>query len=235
MASDPALACKVLAYAAGVLGLPPPDVYVVPEAPGEIDVVNIRGTNGGLPALVLGRGVLEGRSDLELAFVAGRALATLRPDHLLRWPAFVPTLAELAIVVRAAIRLVARDTELSDGDDEAGVVQYAGFLDATLSLQLREQLSLLIRRFVAAAGTRPEIGASVGRWSRAACFTTIRAGLLLCGDLEIAARLGQAAAAPAGIDPGDVVRDLTTWSVSESYFGLRGSLGLRAVNLGFRG
>ena len=161
--------CKVLAYVAGVLGLSPPEVYAVPEAPGEVDVVNIRGTNGSLPALVLGRGVMEGRSDLELAFVAGRVLAALRADHLLRWPAFVPTLAELEIVVRAAIRVIARGTELSGGD-EAGVAQYATFLDANFSLQLREQLSHLIRRFLSAAGPQPEIGLAVGRWSRAACL-----------------------------------------------------------------
>ena len=45
-------------------------------------------------------------SDVELAFIVGRTLAAFRPDHLLRWPNFVPTLAELEIAVRAAIRLV---------------------------------------------------------------------------------------------------------------------------------
>ena len=52
------------------------------------------------------------RSDIELAFVAGRTLAALRPDHLLRWPSFVPTLAELEIVVHAAIRLVNPESEV---------------------------------------------------------------------------------------------------------------------------
>jgi hypothetical protein len=87
---------------------------------------------------------------------------------------------------------------------------------------------LLVRRFQA-AGHAPD----VARWSRAACLTTIRAGLLLAGDLEVAARLGQAAYPT--IDAGEIIRDLCAWSVSEGYFDLRGQLGLRTVNLGFRG
>ena len=73
----------------------------------------------------------------------------------------------------------------------------------------------------------------VARWSRAACFSTIRAGLLLAGDLETAARLGQAAY--PSIDSGEIVRDLCAWSVSDGYSELRAQLGLRAVNLGLRG
>jgi len=230
LASDSSLPCKVLAYGAAVLGATLPEVYLAPDLPGDIDVVNVRGTvagTAGLPVLVLGKGVAEMRSDIELAFVAGRTLAGLRADHLLRWPAYVPTLAELEIVVHAAIRLVNPEAEVPV-DQAAAVAQYAAFLDRTLTLQLREQLTLLVRRFQA-AGHAPD----VARWSRAACLTTIRAGLLLAGDLEVAARLGQAAYPT--IDAGEIIRDLCAWSVSEGYFDLRGQLGLRTVNLGFRG
>ncbi len=229
LASDPSLPCKVLAYGVTVLGVTAPEVYLAPDAPGEVEVVNVRGTvagAAGLPALVLGQGVAEMRSDIELAFVVGRTLAALRPDHLLRWPGYVPTLAELEIVVRAAIRVVSPEAEVP-ADQGAAVAQYAAFLERTLTPQLREQLTLLVRR-LQATGAAPD----VGRWSRAASFSTIRAGLLLAGDLEIAARLGQAAA-PA-IDAGEIARDLCAWSLSEGYFELRAQLGLRTVNLGFR-
>ena len=112
LATDPSMPCKVLSYGAAVLGLQPPEVYLAPEAPGEVDVVNVRGTMAGTPALVLGKGIAEMRSDVELAFVAGRTLAAMRPDQLLRWPSFVPTLAELEIVVHAAIRLVSPKSEV---------------------------------------------------------------------------------------------------------------------------
>jgi len=167
------------------------------------------------------------RSDVELAFVAGRTLAALRPDHLLRWPTFVPTLAELEIVVRSAIRLVNPESDVP-AEQAAPVAQYTTYLERTLTPQLVEQLTALVRRYLATTQS-PD----VARWSRAACFSTIRAGFLLAGDLEVASRLGQAAY-PA-IDPGEIVRDLCSWGVSDGYFELRAQLGLRAVNLGFRG
>ena len=234
VASDPSLPCKVFAYGGAVLGVQTPEVYLAPELPGDVDVVNLRGTTTpgapALTALVLGKGVAEMRSDVELAFVAGRTLAALRPDHLLRWPAFVPTLAELEIVVRAAIRLVNPQSDVP-AEQAAPVAQYTTFLERTLTPQLVEQLTALVRRYVATSQSPQPL--DVGRWSRAACFSTIRAGFLLAGDLEVAARLGQAAY-PA-IDPSDIVRDLCSWGVSDGYFELRAQLGLRAVNLGFRG
>ena len=118
----------------------------------------------GLPALVLGKGIAEMRSDVELAFVAGRTLAAMRPDHLLRWPSFVPTLAELEIVVLAAIRLVNRESEVPP-EHAAAVAQYTTFLERTLSPQLRRAADVLVRRFQAAGN-----GPDVGRWSRAACL-----------------------------------------------------------------
>jgi hypothetical protein len=230
VATDPSLPCKVLAYGEAVFGISTPEVYTVPETPGEIEVVNLKGVTSATPGLVLHKGMFEARSDLELAFIVGRTLATLRPDHVLRWPAFVPTLGELEIAVRAAVRLI--DPQLAGTDiGGAAAQQYTAFLERTLPPQLREQLAVLVRRL----GSAADLSSGLVRWARAACFTSVRAGLLLAGDLEVAARLGQIAAASAGIDPADVTRDLVAWSISEGYFELRAQLGLRTVNLDFRG
>jgi tetratricopeptide (TPR) repeat protein len=231
VATDPSLPCRVVAYGGAVLGVSTPEVYVAPEIAGEIAVVNLRGAVAGTPALVLCKGAFEARSDLELTFSVGRTLAALRPDHLLRWPTFVPTLAELEIVVRATLRLVLPDSPLP-AESAVAIGQYAAFLERTLPPQVLEQLSVLVRRLEPVAGDR---AAGVARWSRAACLTTIRAGLLLAGDLEVAVRLGQPVAAAAGIDPREVVLDLCAWSLSEGYFELRAQLGLRTVDLGPQG
>ena len=42
VASDPSLSCKVFAYGGAVLGVQTPEIYLAPELPGEIDVVNVR-------------------------------------------------------------------------------------------------------------------------------------------------------------------------------------------------
>ena len=239
MLKDPSVICRALAYAVEVLGLPVPDVYLVPESPGELDVANIRRTIPGVPALtpalVIGAKLLATTADLELAFVVGRALAAMRPDHVLRSASFVPTLAELAILAQAAVHICDRERPLP-AEDAQQVAQYAAFLDRTLPPQLVEQLSATVRR--SRIGRDNEGGVTsidFARWARGACLTTIRAGFLLAGDLETAVRLGQPVAAAAGVDPTDVTRDLAAWSVSQGYFELRAQLGLRTVNLGFRG
>jgi len=127
--------------------------------------------------------------------------------------------------VRAAIRLVAPEAPVPAELAEP-VAQYADFLAQLVTSQLREHLGLVVRRFVAAGAT-----ADLARWSRGLALTAIRAGLLVCGDLEVAIRLGQANAASAGIEPEEVTRDLVEWNVSEEYFTLRAELGLGAVNL----
>jgi tetratricopeptide (TPR) repeat protein len=229
--TDQTVVCKALAYGSQVFGVQPPDVYLVPESSGELDVVNVRGGVPGVPTLVIGRKLFEMDSDVELAFIVGRTLAAVRPDHLLRWQNFVPTIAELEIVVRAAIRLV--DPERPIPAEVTGEVeQYAGFLTRTLPPQVLEQMSVLVKRFAAAHGGDPgAVGAALPRWARAACLTTIRAGLLLAGDLEVAVRLGEALATPVGIAPAEVVRDLSAWSTSEGYSDLRTQLGLRTITL----
>jgi tetratricopeptide (TPR) repeat protein len=229
--TDQTVVCKALAYGIQVLGAQPPDVYLAPDSAGDVDVVNVRGAIPGLPTLVIGRKLFETDSDIELAFVVGRTLAAVRPDHLLRWPSFVPTLAELEIAVRAAIRLVDPERPIPP-DLTSGVEQYAGFLSQALPPQVLEQMSVLVKRFAAAhGGDAGAVGAALPRWARGACLTTIRAGLLLAGDLEVGVRLGEALAAPVGIDPADVVKDLSAWSTSEGYSELRTALGLRTITL----
>jgi len=229
VASDPAMFCRALAYAAGILGVPLPEVYLFPESPGEVDLANVRESvtpaGAAIPAFLVGREALEGRTETEIAYIVARNLAMLRPDALVRWPTVVPTVAELEVVVRAAIRLVAPEAPVPAELAEP-VAQYADFLAQLVTSQLREHLGLVVRRFVAAGAT-----ADLARWSRGLALTAIRAGLLVCGDLEVAIRLGQANAASAGIEPEEVTRDLVEWNVSEEYFTLRAELGLGAVNL----
>ncbi len=235
ISNDPALVCRAFAYGCMVLGLPPPEIYFLPESPGELEVANIRGTMTGAPAIVLGNRLIEATSDLEVGFLVGRTLAAVRPDHLLRWPAFVPTLAELEIALRAASQLVDPHRPIP-GDIAPEVAKYRTFLDRTLPPQLREQLTAADGDGGPPTPPTPTISAGTSaRWSRAACLTTVRAGLLLSGDPEVAARLGTGIAVAGGVDPADVVRDLCLFGVSEGYFELRAALGLRNVPLSYRG
>ena len=92
---------------------------------------------------------------------------------------------------------------------------------------------MLVKRFAAAHGGDPgAVGAALPRWARAACLTTIRAGLLLAGDLEVAVRLGEALGGPRRHrSRATWCATCAAWSTSESYSELRTALGLRTINL----
>jgi golgin subfamily B member 1 len=226
--NDPSVVCKAFAYGSAVFGVPPPEIYFAPEAPGDLEVANIRGTVSGMPALVIGKKLLDTQSDLEVAFIVGRTLAAVRPDHLLRWPSFVPTLAELEIALRAAFRLVEPARPIP-ADITVEVEKYTTFLRRTMPPQLVEQLSLLVRRFEVLHPEGDALRTELMKWARGAYLTTLRAGLLLSGDLEVAARLSETSAFAIGLEPAEVVRELCLFVVSEPYFELRAALGMRNV------
>src|SRR6185436_15977034 len=69
--TDQTVVCKALAYGTQVFGTQPPDVYLVPESAGDLDVVNVRGALPGVATLVIGRKLFEMESDIELAFIVG--------------------------------------------------------------------------------------------------------------------------------------------------------------------
>jgi tetratricopeptide (TPR) repeat protein len=230
LASDPLLFSKVLSYASQILSVPAPEVYLLPDAPGEIDLVNARAGGALTPAFVVGKDVLQGRQETELAFLTARQLSMLRPDHFLRWPAVVPTIAELQIVLLAVIQMMSDRGPPIPAELQPAVSQYADFLRRVIdSPQVLEQLGLLIDRFVAgsADGALPDLA----RWARGVHFTIARAGFLICNDLEVAVRLGQGGAGGgaglgAMLDPSDLARDLVEFCVSGEYFALRRHLGM---------
>jgi tetratricopeptide (TPR) repeat protein len=235
VATDPLLFSKILGYASQILAVPWPEVYLFPEVKGEIDLANARAGAVLAPAFIVGKDVLTGRTEAELAFLAGRALAMMRPDHFLRWPSVVPTIAELQIVLFAAIKMVNPALPVPD-DLQGPVTQYGQFLARVIdSPQVIEQLGVLVDRFLGGflgsfPGGSPDADVAaalpdLSRWARAVYLTATRAGFLISNDLEVATRLGQAGAG-ATIDPGDVVRDLVEFSVSAEYFTLRRHLGL---------
>jgi len=85
-----------------------------------------------------------------------------------------------------------------------------------------EQLGALVQQFVKAT---PEI--NLAKWGYAVDAVAHRAGFVMCGDLEVAARA--VAAEPIAIDgptSKDKVKQLVLFSVSEEYFAVRAQMEL---------
>jgi golgin subfamily B member 1 len=153
--------------------------------------------------------------------VIGKRLTFMRPDHFVRWPTVVPTVAELKIVFLAALRLVQPKFEVK-ADVQQPVGQYLELLKRSVPPQMVEQLGAVVQHFIAAKGE-----ADIHKWSNSVDLTATRAGFLICNDLEVATRLVQTEPVSIGVaDPKDKLRDLILWSISEEYFTVREHLGL---------
>src|SRR6185437_15136295 len=221
VANDQLLFSKVFNYVNQVLGVPQPELYLRPESPGELDMANAREKAQLTPSFVVGSSLLQGRPEKDLAYVVGKRLTLMRPDHFVRWPTVVPTLAELKVVFIAALKLVHPKLEVK-ADIAQPVNQYLGVLPKLVPPQALEQLGAVVQRFVAGKGE-----ADIPKWSSAVDLTATRAGFLICNDLDVAVRLVQTEPVSIGVaDPKDKIRDLLLWSISEEYFVVREHLGL---------
>jgi hypothetical protein len=221
IATDQLLFSKVFNYVNQVLGVPQPELYLRPESPGELDLANAREKAHLIPSFVVGASLLQGRPEKELAYVIGKKLALMRPDHFVRWPTVVPTVAELKVVFLAALRLVNPKLEVRP-DVAQPVAQYVDLLKKLVPPQMLEQLGVVVQRFVGAKGE-----ADLHKWSNAVDMTATRAGFLVCNDFDVSARLVQTEPVSVGsVDPKEKIKDLINWSISDEYFGLREHLGL---------
>ena len=221
VANDQLLFSKVFNYLVQVMGVPQPELYLRPETPGELEMANAHEKGQPLPSFVVGSSLLQGRPEKELAYVTSKKLAFMRPDHFVRWPSVVPTLSNLRSVFLAALKFAQPAFQVKP-EMAPSVAQYVELFRKTMPPQMKEQLSVVVQRFVASKAE-----ADLPRWAAAVDYTTTRAGFLMCNDLDVAARLVQAEPVAVGAaEPKDKIRDLLQWSISDEYFAVREHLGL---------
>jgi len=171
------------------------------------------------PSVILGAGAFaEGMGPLESAFLAGSELAHQIPGLRLR--TLLPNLTALKAWLLGAIRLVkpkfpvaaeieASVTEAATVLAEAGGGEYRDHLVHTVSKLLSDSAALDLKR-----------------WVRAVDQTADRAGLILCGDLDIAASIiRHGPARPGTAEAVGRARDLLVYSVSAQHLAVRERLG----------
>ena len=165
-------------WAAQVLGVDAPDLYVMDDVPGGIAAVH-----AATPTTALGPDVLRGLTTKDLAFLAGRHLTYYRPEHY----ALIcyPTLNDVSCLFLGAVKLILPDLEAPPALRD-GVAYQRKMLAKNATDDEKKRLRTAVQRLEAAGGR-----ADLGAWIRGVELTAQRAGLLLCGDLAVAtARLG---------------------------------------------
>ncbi len=172
-------AVRSFGWAASILGMSLPPIHADPQFAGACEMVpNIP------PVVRLGKGALSGRSPSELAFLAGRMLASLREEHFVRL--LFPNISDLEDIFLAALSIGQPQLPL------AGAVRQRAEPIAKAIAPLLEPMHLdRLRghfiRFVEEGGRT-----NLNRWAQAAELTANRAGLLLSNDLGAAVKIIEA-------------------------------------------
>jgi len=220
---DPSFVSRLLLYASKLLGVPVPVVYVPPTASGEVELVVLLDSSRPVPALVLGRDLVAGRTQPEVTFLLTKKLVGLRADHFLLWPQLVPSQTELQVILAAAMRLVQPKSDVG-GADPAAVRKYVAFFHRVLPEAQMERVASAAAPLVANPGS-----VDMAAWVAESDAVANRAGLLLCGDLVAGAREIVRDARAHHTRPEGAILDLARWGMSSDYLDLRGRLGLALV------
>jgi tetratricopeptide (TPR) repeat protein len=168
------------------------------------------------PAIITGYTLLSGYRPVDLAFVCGRHLTYYRGEHFIR--TMYSSHTELRTLLLAAMRVAGM------GGGDASVESTAKQLAKHMDQAHLDVLKQVVRKFVDAGGQ-----ADIKRWMQATEVTSLRAGLLLCDDVDTAVRMTQqiASESTADLAPRDKVKEIVIYSISESYFSLREQLGIQ--------
>lgn len=202
-------AVRAFAFAGKLLGIPLPELYILPEVPGGVAAVATE-----LPTTVLGRSLLSGRSTVELAFLMARHLAYHRPGA--RLALYYPSLADLSALLHAAVQIGRPGVSVSSPHAATAGRLYAA-IAPRLDERARGALGAALDE-LDQAGRRPDLPL----WLRRLELTATRAGLLACGDLTVAARLVEHDPAPIGdLSPRAKADDLLVFATSDAYEALR--------------
>jgi hypothetical protein len=201
-------AVRAIAWAANTLGLRTPPIFVDPRESLAFEIVPALP-----PAMRVGAPMLSGQSAIQLAFHCGRQLTWMREEHFVC--TLVPSIPYLEELFLAALSIGAPQIELlPEVRERISVVAEAivPVLDAPRTARLEQQVT----RFLAQGGKT-----SLRRWAQAAEWTSLRAGLLLCGDLVTACEVVATEA-----NAGERQRELEKFWGSEDATFLRRELGV---------
>jgi tetratricopeptide (TPR) repeat protein len=201
-------------WAARVLGVTCPDLYVLDEVPGDIAAVP-----SGDPSTALGPRVLSGLGTRELAFLAARHLTYYRREYapLVHFS----SLSELTLLVLACVQLELPAVPIPHSV-AAAVAAHRTRIARHLNDSDRTTMAAAVERLESRGG-RLDLAA----WVRSVELTAARAGLFLCGDLRAAMNRLRADDASADSAAFQAARgDLIGFAVSRAHADLRAEFAL---------
>lgn len=210
-ATSTVTAVRAIGWAAAILGLAPPPIYV--DKTRDVGYEHIPAVP---PVTVIGKAALSGRSQVEYAFLVGRHLSAYRQEHYVKTLfSAVPDLEDLFL---AALTIGNPGLPIAE-DMKRRVAPIARAIEPVLEPQQIDALRGHFLRFVEEGGRT-----NLQRWSSAVDKTACRVGLLLGNDLVAATGILRAEEG----EHGELAKDLLAFVVSDRYSQLRRQLGIAA-------
>ncbi len=195
-------------WAARVLSIPCPHLYLRDDTVGGIAAIHARE-----PSTALGPAVLSGPSAKELAFLAGRHLTFYRPGHQVLL--YYPLREDLTTLLLAAAQ-VAMPKAAAPSNDPA-VIALRARLSRHIESDERAALQKAVRDLDKRGGQ-----AALGAWMCSIELTAGRAGLLLSGDLAAATSVLRSESRDVANVPADMRRgDLIAFCASRTHAAMR--------------
>lgn len=217
--NDSRVVAKIFRHAARLVNVSLPDVYVQPRRPGRLMLANVVEKHGRLiPTIIVGRDLMTGYRDTELAAAVGSMIALLRPAYYLKLAC--PSTDELALALAAAAHVVG--VKSTRPELESQIAPLASEIHARLTTATAQALRALI--------TRLANPIDLAKWRTAVDAAAQRAGLLVAGELAATARMLASDQSMAGTRPNQRVADLVAYSVSPNYFAIRNHLGVSVTS-----
>ncbi len=204
---------RALQWSTRILGIEAPALYLRAEQTPEIVVAPLA-----TATLLASRTLGSGLSLKQLAFLWGRALAAVRPEH--RLAAHFPRDAELAALLDAAA-LAARGKAATATNPD--IKMLAVQLEKALEPPRRKELAALL-------GAVDDPAESAAEWLISCELACVRAGLLVSGDLAEAAALCERFPFGAETSPEQQIDELLQFAISDEYGTLRARLGVAVTS-----
>jgi golgin subfamily B member 1 len=175
--SSTASIIRTFHWAAEILGVECPDLYILDSVPGDVVAVPMAVPER-VQRTAIGPSVLTGLSTIDLAFLCARHLTYYRPEYSVLID--YPTLGEMSLLVLAALQ-VALPAMPVPPNVEATVCGLRNGLMRHLTPGEREAMQVAVMKLDARGGR-----VNLQAWIRSVELTATRVGLLLSGDLRAA-------------------------------------------------
>ncbi|MDB4944260.1 MAG: hypothetical protein JWP97_3794 [Labilithrix sp.] len=203
---------QTLYYVGGVLGMAAPLVFQNPNDQGSLGIVHAR-----TPAVVLGRAAFENTaSTQQLAFIAGRHMASFRPGFYVRH--LVPTGTGLKAWLFAAIKLCVPQFPIS-ADLQGQVAEAMAAMQQDFQGAEKDKLASVVSKVLQAGGAL-----DLKKWVASIDLTADRVGFLLSHDLQLTTEVIRSNDDASSVPVKERMKDIVLFSVSEEYFALRQQL-----------